>query len=136
MELIFRIIIKLRLIIEGIEQDNLIDDVKRNDFIILQIKDKNYRGKVIKTNKFSCTAYIKSLNININLDKHGLTKIENHWYRCVKMNKTTSLPIWINSIGKRFEEAIKNRTLEEAQSLFKGIKNYIEAFDNGTLFYK
>lgn len=125
---------KLALIIDGVEQDNLIEDIKKNDYIILKIKDKNYRGIVTKVNKFSYSAFVKSLNLNINFDNHGLTKIENRWYRCVKMSKATSLPIWINSIGKRFEEAIHNRTMEEAQQLFKGIKNYIEAFDNGTLF--
>ena len=127
---------KLRLIIDGIEQDNLLDKVKKSDFIILQIKDKNYKGKITKIYKFSYTAYLKSLNKNINIDKHGLTSIDNRWYRIVKMNKTTSLPIWIKSIGKRFEEAIRNRPLEEAQQLFHGIKNYIEAFENGTVFYK
>ena len=116
--------------------DYLIENVKKNDPIILQIKDKNYRGKITKLNKFSATAFIKSLNKNITIDNHGITKIDGYWYRCMKMNKTTSLPIWINSIGKRFEEAIKNRPLDEAQKLFKGIKDYIEAFDNGTLFYK
>lgn len=127
---------KLRLIVDGIEQDNLIEDIKRNDFIILQVKGKNYKGKITKINKFSATAFVKSLNINVNFDNHGLTKIEGRWCRCVKMNKATSLPIWINSIGKRFEEAIKNRTVEESQQLFKGIKDYIEAWDNGTLLYK
>lgn len=127
---------KLRLIIDGIEQDNLIEDIKRNDFIILQIKEKYYRGKILKINKFSATAFIKALNININIDLHGLTKIDGRWYRCVKMNKATALPIWVNAIGKRFEEAIKNRTIEEAQQLYKIIKGSIEAFDNGTILYK
>ena len=128
---------KLRLIVEGIEQDNLLEDVvKKNDPIILMINGKYYRGNITKTNKFSYTAYIKSLKRNINIDKHGLTQIDNRWYRCVKMNKTTSLPIWINSIGKRFEEAIQNKTLEEAQQLFKGIKSFIESFDNGAILHK
>ena len=127
---------KLRLIVDGIEQDNLIENIKQNDFIILQINEKYYRGKILKINKFSSTAFIKSLNKNVNLDTHGLTKIDGKWYRCVKMNKATALPIWVNAIGKRFEEAIRNRTIEEAQQLYKGIKNYIEAFDNGTILYK
>lgn len=127
---------KLKLIIDGIEQDNLLDSVKKGDSIILMLRNKNYRGTIAKINKFTTTAFIKSLKKVITIDKHGLTQIEGRWYRCVKMNKTTSLPIWIKSIGNRFEEAIKNRTLEEAQQLFKGIKDYIEAFDNGTLSYK
>lgn len=124
---------KLKLIIDGIEQDNLLDSVKKNEHIILMLNGKNYKGVIVKTNKYSYTANIKSLKRNINIDNHGLTQIDNRWYRCVKMNKTTSLPIWITSIGNRFEQAIKNRTLDEAQELFKGIKKYIEDWDNGTL---
>lgn len=120
---------KLSLIIDGIEFDNLIDTLKKNDSIILQYKGKNYKGIVTKTNKFSYTARIKSLNKNINIDKHGLTCIDKQWYRCVKLSKSTLLPILMKSMCSQFEEAVKNKSIDDTQSLYYSVKKLIKEFD-------
>jgi hypothetical protein len=115
---------KLNLILDGILKSNLIESLKVGDLVILLI-EKPYKGIVTKINKHSYSIRFDKLELNANVDKNGLTKINNKWCRCIKFNKKNAIPLWCESISSCVKNVLSNKNLEECQSIVKKIKNKI-----------
>lgn len=115
---------KLNLILDGILKSNLIESLKVGDLVILLI-EKPYKGIVTKINKHSYSIRFDKLELNANVDKNGLTKLDNKWCRCIKFNKKNAIPLWCESISSCVKNVLSNKNLEECQSIVKKIKNKI-----------
>ena len=117
---------KLDLILDGILDGSLISTLSKNDSIILYYGDKYYKGVITKLNKHSYTAKVSKLGINITIDKNGLTKIDNRWYRCAEYTKDNAIPLWCKSLSTLLKEVFSNKSLEECSELFKKLKSKIK----------
>lgn len=120
---------KLNLILDGILKDNLIIDLNKKDEIILKCDNKYFRGYICKRNKLSYSAYFKSINCKLKIDKNGLTKFDGHWKRCVLLTKKEVIPIWCKSIVNRFVKIIETKNIIDGQCIVDKIKKFIGRFD-------
>jgi len=120
---------KLNLIIDGIIKGNLIRELKKKDEIILSCNDKYFRGYICKCNKLSYSAYFKSINCKLKIDKNGLTKFDGHWKRCVLLTKKEVIPIWCKSIVAKLTKILETKNIIDGQCVVDKIKKFIGRFD-------
>jgi very-short-patch-repair endonuclease len=119
---------KLNLILDGILDGSLISKLVEGDMLILNIKEKNYKGIVTKLNKHSYTAKFDKLDKKLTIDNNGLVKLDGKWCRCVHYNKQNAIPIWCKSISNLVRDILNNKSLDECSAVIKKIKNKLKKF--------
>lgn len=117
---------KLNLIIDGILEENLISKLNVGELVILLYNDKSYKGIVTKENKHSYTVKFDKLNIKATVDKNGLTKIDNKWYRCLNYTKKNAIPLWCKSISNLVCDVLSNKSIDECSEIVKKIKTKVK----------
>jgi len=121
---------KLSLILDGVLNDNVIYKLSKNDTLIIVIGEKHYKGIVKKVNKLDYIVLIPSLNKKVTIDRNGLFKINEIWYRSYKLTKTTAMPLWCSSISSTIEKVLKNKTIPECEEIISSIKKFISEKEN------